>query len=133
MNTTKAAELFTTRRTWGMLVAAGITFAGFTLVPIMAQAADASDAVPQVVVHFADLNLSHQEGISALYRRIEGAAGQVCGSADLMNLSRVAGAKACRGQAISRAVSAINNPMLISEHLAKTGHARHTENLEAKR
>jgi UrcA family protein len=133
MNTTKATELFTARRTWAILLAAGITFAGFTMVPIMAQAADASDDVPQVVVHFADLNLSHEEGISVLYRRIQSAAVQVCGSVEPRNLTLAASAKACRDQAISRAVTAVNNPMLTSEYLAKTGHPQNTQNLEAKR
>jgi UrcA family protein len=72
-----------------------------------------------VVVHFADLNLDQPAGVATLYRRINFAAGHVCGepyrtgshviSDDWSN---------CVTQAVHRAVLALDRPTLNAYHRA---------------
>jgi UrcA family protein len=133
MNTVNVIEKFTASRIWALVIAAGITFSDFSLVPAMARAASVNDGAPQVIVNYADLDVSHQAGISVLYRRIESAAYRVCGSVDSMDLTEVAAAKHCTDKSISGAVASLNIPMLSSEYQAKTGHGPDTQNMEAAR
>jgi len=104
------------RMTWAMLAVSTIMLADDAT-----QAAEGGDSPPQQVVRFGDLNLTSSEGVSVLYRRIHSAANEVCGGADTRELARVAATKACVDSAISQAVAAVNNPLLTSLYLAKTG------------
>ena len=103
------------RMTWAMLAVSTIMLADAT------QAAEAGNGPPQQVVSFGDLNLTSSEGVAVLYRRIHSAANEVCAGADTRELVRIAATKACVDSAISQAVAAVNNPMLTSLYLAKTG------------
>ena len=78
----------------------------------------ASDAIAEqsVTVKYGDLNLSNQQGASALYRRIVLAAHQVCDSTQ--DLSAPAKAKACRDKAIADAVTKVGHPGLIAVYSA---------------
>jgi UrcA family protein len=118
MNITNANAKATRQMTWAMLAAVGVT-----LLASAVQADEVSDAAPQLVVHYADLNLATNSGVAVLYHRIQNAATQVCGSVDQRELARVTAAKACQDTAIARAVAAINNPVLTAQYLAKTGGA----------
>jgi len=82
----------------------------------------ADDLLPSKTVRYADLNLKSQEGIAALYKRIERAAVEVCdmpqGTLQLRIESEL---KACRADATDRAIVQANLPTLNALHLAKTG------------
>jgi UrcA family protein len=77
------------------------------------------DSHRHVVVHFADLNLNTTEGTAALYRRVRGAAQNVCserGTRDLGSLARV---KACESAAVSAAITQIDKPVLAAYYRAQ--------------
>jgi UrcA family protein len=113
---------------WTMLAAFAVT-----LLANAAQAGTASDAPPQLAVRFSDLNLARHADVAVLYRRIQSAAFQVCGSVDPKQLSQAAAAKPCIDRAIAQAVSAINSPLLTSQYLAKTGNAEKVKTLASAR
>jgi UrcA family protein len=71
--------------------------------------------VRSVTVSYGDLDLSSPAGANALYRRIQGAAKQVCGyaGADLIEQSIWRG---CYRNAIANAVGKVNNPLLTAVH-----------------
>jgi UrcA family protein len=89
----------------------------------VANAAHASEPVAHKVVKIKDLNLSTPEGAAVLYGRITRAANEVCGTWDRFNLSQSHAIKICFNEAVSRAVTQINSPMLTSLYEAKTGKA----------
>ena len=70
---------------------------------------------PSVTVSFRDLDLSSVAGATTLYRRIQGAARQVCGTpgADLIEQDLW---KACYRGATADAVRKVNNPFLTALH-----------------
>ncbi|HEU4625744.1 MAG TPA: UrcA family protein [Steroidobacteraceae bacterium] len=72
----------------------------------------AADDVPSVKVHYADLDLSTSYGAATLYKRIEGAARQVCPSSNALNLRAANVTRNCMAQAIERAVADVNSPQL---------------------
>lgn len=77
--------------------------------------------VLQVKVSYRDLNLSHQEGVAALYKRIKHASKQVCGHRpDIMDLHRSAQYNACRNDAVERAVADVGHPGLAALHQRTT-------------
>ncbi len=76
--------------------------------------------VPSVVVHFADLDLSGSEGASVLYRRLKGAAETVCAPLDDRNLARHMRFQACVQNAISTAVTKVDQPALTAYYETKT-------------
>lgn len=85
-----------------------------------AQAATPTDAVPTVVVSYADLDLSTSEGANVLYQRISVAAREVCPVQITKVVGQVGKGRACLEAAIERAVNAVNNPQLAalrSEHV----------------
>jgi UrcA family protein len=70
-------------------------------------------------VHFADLSLGTPEGVATLYRRLHGAAQDVCreqGTKDLGSMLRV---KACVTAAVSAAVTQIDNAALTAYYRAQ--------------
>ena len=105
----------------------GLVAAGFLgtlavgLAPV-SSAAEASD--PTIVVKYADLNVSSQEGATLLYRRIRAAALQVCdGYRDARDLTSKARQDACVQKAISGAVVNVNRTALFAVYTAKNGNA----------
>ncbi len=68
--------------------------------------------VPAQVVRFQDLNLNTDAGVQVLYKRIQGAANQVCGNVDGRDLIVARAHKACVAKAVGDAVAAVNNQML---------------------
>jgi UrcA family protein len=85
-----------------------------------AQAANADS--PALRIRYSDLNLSSEQGSLALYGRIVAAAHQVCDFADNRDLHSVAAARACREQAIARAVRDVNSPMLAALYAERVRH-----------
>jgi UrcA family protein len=73
--------------------------------------APAGSIAPQTVVKYADLDLTSDAGASALLRRIEAAARQVCGDPRVVQpLTRSTRIRHCNTQAIEHAVTAIGAP-----------------------
>jgi len=86
----------------------------------LANAAPPGD-VPSAVVHFADLNLSHSEGIAVLYRRLKAAAETVCALQDGRDLGSQARYKLCWRSALGAAVAKVDHPALTAYFQAKSG------------
>jgi UrcA family protein len=86
---------------------------------------NAQAAVPgeprQMVVQFADLDVSRTAGIAILYRRIASAAREACQPLSERDLSQVIGWHLCIDHAIARAVGDLGIPALTGYYLAKTG------------
>ena len=91
-----------------------------TMLVGVTQAAAAGD-FPKQDVNYKDLNLNSNAGIQVLYKRIQGAANQVCGKVDVRDLQGMSVQKACVERAISDAVAAVNSPTLTRVYLAKSG------------
>jgi UrcA family protein len=107
--------MFTTARNgWVALVAAMTT--GTALLCSSAQAASAFGEIPTVAVHYADLNLTTDAGVRALYRRLQVAARQVCRSFESHEIGRATQRRACYNQALSNAVTKVNLEMLSVLH-----------------
>ena len=68
--------------------------------------------VPAQTVRFQDLNLNTDAGVQVLYKRIQGAANQVCGDIDGRDLVVARAHKACVERAVADAVATVNNQML---------------------
>jgi UrcA family protein len=75
----------------------------------------AQPRVASVTVSFRDLDIGSAAGAHALYRRIQGAARQVCGpkGADLIEQGYW---NSCYRKAIDDAVTKVNSPLLTSIH-----------------
>ena len=87
-----------------------------------ARAADvSSDSVPMKTVAYGDLNLAKPQGVEQLYRRIVGAAQQVCGSLGGRSLEEKQQFSICTRQSIARAVTAVDQPALTALQAVKTG------------
>lgn len=116
MNTRNTVRNNTMRMTCVILaVASGTMLAGVT------QAAHAGDNLPKQVVTYKDLNLNSDAGTKVLYKRIQGAADQVCGKVDVRDLQGMSVRNACLDRAISQAVAAVNSPKLTQVYVSKAG------------
>ena len=75
--------------------------------------ADARSETEQRTVRFGDLNLGTQAGLQALYLRIQNAARDVCGPAEIMGTRLVSTAwKDCVSASVRDAILTINRPSL---------------------
>ena len=106
----------------GALSAAAM-IASASLFSVGAWAADV-DAVPAVSVSYEGLDLSTKQGAQILYTRLQGAARQVCSDFDGRELSRRAKWRACYNDALSRAVSQVNQATVTNLHQHATQGAR---------
>src|SRR5262249_54846367 len=68
------------------------------------------------VVRFSDLNLSSDEGIRTLYKRIRSAARTVCSEAGERGQLKEPTYLACVDKAVDDAVSTLNKPALTAMH-----------------
>jgi UrcA family protein len=78
-------------------------------------AATRTDEAPSVTVRYYDLNLNSPEGIASLYRRIHGAAVDVCESSEgpqVVNRIFWRGWNKCVAQAVENAVNTVHNDKL---------------------
>ncbi len=87
----------------GCLFALGIGASGAVL---------AADAPPEIRVSYADLDLTTDQGVQTLYRRLVAAAEQVCPSAPMQHLSLYVQSRACQKKAVAEAVRQIGSPRL---------------------
>ena len=88
----------------------------------VAYAAPALDR-PQVVVHFADLDLSRSQGAAVLYRRLRAAAETVCAALDDRDLGSHMRFKECAQSALCRAVAEVDRPALTEYYRTRaSGH-----------
>jgi UrcA family protein len=83
--------------------------------------ADDSTAPPQVVVKFADLDVSTSQGAAALYRRIHGAAVDVCSRMYVDEQAYKWHKDACLQKVIGDAVIKVNRPVLSAVFASKFG------------
>jgi len=75
-----------------------------------------------ITVTYSDLNLSHPDGVEALYSRLSTAASRVCGpKADPRNIRKWRNQRQCRASAIDNAVAEIDSPKLQRHHFVETG------------
>ena len=79
--------------------------------------------VAAVTVKYGDLDLSTEVGVHRLYRRIVAAAERVCPGDSTPELQVILIARACRADAIERAVRAVNNQQLALVHEQSTRHS----------
>ncbi len=107
------------RKLAGRAALALLALGGLAVSAGIAQAANPAD-LPTARVSFADLDLSTDAGARTLYRRIQGAARNVCPIVDIRDLARSIEARACRREAIDRAVLAVGSPRLAAVSLAAT-------------
>jgi UrcA family protein len=77
---------------------------------------------PHVKVAYSDLNLSSINGATTLYHRIEGAAHFVCGE-EGRSIDEQNSWKSCYGNAVNRAVTQVNNPLVTSLYAKETHRA----------
>jgi UrcA family protein len=88
-----------------VLALAMLTLAAVEVLPAQA------DAAPQWTVRLSDLDVNSSAGIQELYRRLQFAAGQVCGGAPHAADTLVAYYR-CRNAALSRAIADAGLPLL---------------------
>lgn len=92
--------------------------------PARAGAPTENGQAPQVVVRYADLDLGSDEGALTLYRRIAAAARDVCPDDRSRQLRHAQAVRACRDEAVARAISAVGSPRLAAIRAARTSRAR---------
>jgi UrcA family protein len=115
--------MFTTaRKEMVALIAAMAT--GATLFCGSAQAGSVDAEIPTVAVGYADLDLTSDAGVTALYRRLQVAAKQVCRSFESHEIGRATQRRACYNQALSSAVTKVNLEMLSVLHKNASASAR---------
>jgi len=114
------------------LVLATLASACLAVTSTVVHAADKStDSEPMMkrTVTYGDLNLAHPQGVEQLYRRIVGAAQQVCSALDGRSLQEKQQFSICTKQSIARAVAAVDQPGLTALHAIKTGQPESTARL----
>jgi UrcA family protein len=72
-------------------------------------------------VQFADLDLTHHQGVAVLYDRITYAAKTICEPFEGRDLRSAANTGRCVREAISTAVAKVNRPVLTDYHQMRTG------------
>ncbi len=75
-------------------------------------AAEVIDGVRMAEVRFADLDLSHSDGVARLYQRITNAASLVCERHGTRDIAGLAESHRCKAEATARAVAEVNAPAL---------------------
>jgi UrcA family protein len=113
MSTSITARAAGSRAKFSLLVLG--SFAGVMAAGAASAANPASD-VPSVVVTYSEQSLATDAGVHALYRRITGAARQVCPDASIRDFSLQKQVEQCREQAITRAIRQIDNSQLAALH-----------------
>jgi UrcA family protein len=115
MSITKIVRTSALRTAWIM-----VTFAPMVMLYNSARADESVDTIAHKVVSFRDLNLETPEGAAVLYRRIRSAAYEVCENPSGYDLSQLK-MQTCIKDAVSRAVTQVNRPLLTSLYKEKAG------------
>jgi UrcA family protein len=98
---------------------AGAILSALTFSFATASHADDDTAPPQVIVKFGDLDVSTSQGAAALYRRIHGAAVNVCSRMYVDELAHKWHENACLQKVIGDAVIKVNRPALSAVFASK--------------
>ncbi len=85
----------------------------------LAKATPLQDDAPSVVVRFADLDLTHSDGVAVLYRRLKGAAETVCAPQNGRDLGSQTRYKTCWQSALGTAVAKVDQPALTAYYRAQ--------------
>ena len=93
----------------------GFMVLGATQVPAAALNTD-------VVVKYADLDISTTAGAEKLYERIRQAAAQVCPQVSAIEISRHLAAQRCQEALVAHAVDSIGNPQLAAIYASRLHH-----------
>jgi UrcA family protein len=102
---------FEHKHTIAMIVRGLAFISALALSPSVAQEARPATHDRQMVVHYDDLDISRQAGAKALLYRLAVAATAVCnGLPDLRNLEQMMDYRACKRDAMDRAVALIGAP-----------------------
>jgi UrcA family protein len=94
-----------------LVTLAGTAVFSLTAMTLMAQAADEWEAKSRMV-QLADLDLTKPEGVDALFKRLKGAAQEVCRPLLGEQLRPKQSYQVCIGFALSNAVARIDRPVL---------------------
>jgi UrcA family protein len=113
MNTTTSTPLRT--------LVAGVILSALALSFATVSHADDGTAPPQVIVKFADLDVSTSQGAAALYGRIHGAAVDVCSRMYIDEQEYKWHKYACLQKVIGDAVIKVNRPALSAVFASKFG------------
>jgi UrcA family protein len=100
---------------------AGAILSALTLSFATVSRADDGTAPPQVIVKFADLDVSTSQGAAALYGRIHRAADDVCSRMYLDEQAHKWHEKDCLKKVIGDAVIKVNRPALSAVFASKFG------------
>ncbi len=98
---------------------AGMILSALTFSFATESRADDGTAPPQVIVKFADLDVSTSQGAAALYRRIHSAAADVCLRMYVTEEAYKWHKNACLQKVIGDAVSKVNRPALSAVFASK--------------
>jgi len=102
-------------------LAAGAIFSALALSLPTVSSAQVGAKPPQVIVRFADLDISTSTGARALYRRIHSAAGNVCWRTYDSNELYMLNKDTCLQKVIADAVIKVNEPGLSAVFASKYG------------
>jgi UrcA family protein len=100
-------------------LAAGAILSALAFTFATVSRADDGTAPPQVIVKFADLNVSTPQGAETLYRRIHGAAVDVCSRMYVIEQAYKWHKNACLQKVIGDAVIKVNRPALSAVFASK--------------
>jgi UrcA family protein len=99
---------------------AWLMVAGSLGVAMAAGAATVDSDVPSLVVKYNSQSLTTDIGVQQLYRRILGAATQVCPEESIRDLGANARVHACRTKAVAQAIQHIDNTRLAALYAASS-------------
>jgi len=91
------------------VIAASLAILSWAACSAQARAAD-DTVVGAKKVTYGDLNLDTDAGARVLYRRLRGAAGEVCTPLESIDTVLKAGWRACIDQAMNSAIGSVNKP-----------------------
>jgi UrcA family protein len=106
-------------RPYHALIGFGLLFA-ISGPSVGAVPAPSGSDVPRVTVRYSPAELTEQKGADQLYRRIQFAARQVCGSFDSRELALRRVFRKCYENAVDDAVAQVNSTMLTAVHRIRT-------------
>ena len=95
---------------------AGATLLALALVPELSRAANNAGEARSVTLKYHTTDLDTPEGVATFYRRIRGAAADVCGPLESRELAREQIWKDCLSHAVANAVHSVHNEALSAYH-----------------
>jgi UrcA family protein len=111
----------------GFIVMAALTMVAVPLIPVRAQAADNSGEARSVTLQYHATDLDTPEGVASMYRRIRGAAAEVCSPFEGRSLERKLLWNDCFSHAVANAVRATHNEALSAYHWQRIRGWKHPE------